>query len=101
VIGGQLASSHTRFFPKCIGYKFEIAILSKIVKRSLFVETINALNACFFKSLNDSSEESKNKYIRQRNLVNMFIVSEEKKYYIENFSEQKEMSGALGRPLKV
>lgn len=43
------------------------------------VEAINARNACFFKSLNDSSEESKNEYIRQRNLVNKLRRSKKKK----------------------
>ncbi|XP_065580163.1 uncharacterized protein LOC136040026 [Artemia franciscana] len=52
------------------------------------VEAINARKACFFKSLNDSSEESKNEYIRQRNLANKLIRSK-KKNYIEKFNEQK------------
>ena len=62
------------------------------------VEAINARNACFFKSLNDSSEESKNEYIRHRNLVNKLKRSK-KKYYINKFNERKEICGALGRPL--
>ena len=53
------------------------------------VEATNARNACFFKSLNDSSQESKNEYICQRSLVNKLRRSKKKKYYIEKFNEQK------------
>ena len=42
------------------------------------VEAIKARNAGFFKSLNDSSEESKNEYIRQQNLMNKLRRSKKK-----------------------
>ena len=52
---------------------------------------MNARNACSFKSLNDSSGESKNEYICQRYLVNKLRPLKKKKYYIENFEQKGDM----------